>query len=29
LPQLELASLAERTETGWKRSQDGSWRGDT
>ncbi|TQM83390.1 DNA processing protein [Saccharothrix saharensis] len=29
LPQLELASLAERTESGWKRSQDGSWRGDT
>ena len=29
LPQLELAGLAERTESGWKRSQDGSWRGDT
>ncbi|QQQ75188.1 DNA-protecting protein DprA [Saccharothrix sp. 6-C] len=29
LPQLELASLAERAESGWKRSQDGSWRGDT
>ncbi|GAB2985171.1 DNA-processing protein DprA [Saccharothrix stipae] len=29
LPQLELAGLAERSETGWKRSQEGSWRGDT
>ncbi|MFJ6672383.1 DNA-processing protein DprA [Actinosynnema sp. NPDC091369] len=29
LPQLELASLAERVESGWKRSQNGSWRGDT
>ncbi|WP_433264050.1 DNA-processing protein DprA [Actinosynnema sp. CS-041913] len=29
LPQLELALLAERVETGWKRSHEGSWRGDT
>ncbi|WP_367136394.1 DNA-processing protein DprA [Saccharothrix sp. HUAS TT1] len=29
LPQLELAGLAERSESGWKRSQKGSWRGDT
>ncbi|WP_447003806.1 DNA-processing protein DprA [Saccharothrix isguenensis] len=29
LPQLELAGLAERVETGWKRSQMESWRGDT
>ncbi|GAA1272960.1 DNA-processing protein DprA [Saccharothrix xinjiangensis] len=29
LPQLELAGLAERAETGWKRSQEMSWRGDT
>ncbi|WP_033437636.1 DNA-processing protein DprA [Saccharothrix sp. NRRL B-16314] len=29
LPQLELAGLAERVETGWKRSQVESWRGDT
>lgn len=29
LPQLELAGLAERAETGWKRSQKTSWRGDT
>ncbi|MFI9009531.1 DNA-processing protein DprA [Actinosynnema sp. NPDC053489] len=29
LPQLELASLAERVESGWKRSQNGDWRGDT
>ncbi|MFD7655632.1 DNA-processing protein DprA [Actinosynnema sp. NPDC059797] len=29
LPQLELAGLAVRAETGWKRSQEVSWRGDT
>ncbi|MFC6088605.1 DNA-processing protein DprA [Saccharothrix lopnurensis] len=29
LPQLELAGLAERTESGWKRSQEATWRGDT
>ncbi|MGM1062794.1 DNA-processing protein DprA [Saccharothrix sp. Mg75] len=28
LPQLELARLAERGESGWKRSQEASWRGD-
>lgn len=29
LPELELVGLAQRTETGWKRSQEASWRGDT
>ncbi|WP_051765924.1 DNA-processing protein DprA [Saccharothrix syringae] len=29
LPELELAGLAQRAETGWKRSQEASWRGDT
>ncbi|MFD1149345.1 DNA-processing protein DprA [Saccharothrix hoggarensis] len=29
LPQLELAGLATRVESGWKRSQEMSWRGDT
>ncbi|NUT51539.1 MAG: DNA-protecting protein DprA [Saccharothrix sp.] len=29
LPELALAGLAERTDSGWKRSQNGSRRGDT
>jgi DNA processing protein len=29
LPQLEMSGLAQRVDEGWKRSQSGSWRGDT